>query len=148
MQRLTCVYQFTRTEFQPPLSIFNGTLKGSGSLSVEVWTPPKRAKWPHEDANSKKDDVWATERGTYPRTGLLGIQILSKGASSMIQPAASSVRNEQQMDLMVWQTDRSRTQMSKYWVYSAKTYWMTKKKGLRQNMRAICECLCVSLNPL
>lgn len=56
-----------------------------------------------EDANSKNDDVWATERGTYPWTGLWGIQILSKRASSMIQPAASAVRNEQQMWLMVWQ---------------------------------------------
>lgn len=46
------VHLYSFTSRSP--SAFNGTFKGSGSLSVHVWTPQKRAKWPHKRMETAK----------------------------------------------------------------------------------------------
>lgn len=61
----------------------------------------------------------------------------------MIQPAASPVRNEQQMDAMV---GRSLTEVGRRCPNIA--FIRPKWPPTKFEVNLICECLCVSLNPL
>lgn len=135
---------------------FHEPLMGSGS--VEVWTPSMILCCKHHGnepddltKGCKQQQRWRLSN--WVRNVSLNRPFRSPKlieTSLLGDPNRCIISEEWTTDGLdgVTETDRSRTQMSKYCIDSAKTHWMTKKYGLQQNVRSICGCLCVSLNPL